>query len=218
MRGSALAVSRGRLRTGDQAATSKGRNCRRFLNGAGGRTTAKCPSGIGKRQPDCLRSTHKSPDVNEPLYVWVRIAIKIRNSASCAKMANERIVGRMKTPNLQSPRNRIGVALCLVALSLGARGWGQIIPADRRYNWVPNVTVGVPGGIPIRTTIFTNLSNIDNTGASDVSVAINKAILACPENQVVYLPEGVYRSIRPSVRYTANTGLACAVPGPGRQH
>ena len=35
--------------------------------------------------------------------------------------------------------------------------------------------------------------NADNTGASDASAAINKALADCPAEEVVYLPGGKYR-------------------------
>jgi Pectate lyase superfamily protein len=61
--------------------------------------------------------------------------------------------------------------------------------------------VGVPGGIPNRTTIFADVTkapySADNTGAKDASTAINNAIAACPANQVVYLPAGNYKISNP---------------------
>ena len=44
----------------------------------------------------------------------------------------------------------------------------QIVPPDRLTAWQGNV--GVPGGIPVRTTIYRNLvtdSGADNTGVAD---------------------------------------------------
>jgi hypothetical protein len=70
---------------------------------------------------------------------------------------------------------------------------GAIIPADRRINWEP----GVPGGIPNRTTIFATVTqapyNANNNGAADAATAIQNAINACPSNQVVFIPAGVYQ-------------------------
>lgn len=63
----------------------------------------------------------------------------------------------------------------------------QIIPADRlpcTGTW--EGLVGVPGGIPYRTNIYTNLT-------SSVSLsALNAAIANCPSNQVVKLGAGTY--------------------------
>jgi hypothetical protein len=58
------------------------------------------------------------------------------------------------------------------------------IPSDRVYTWAGNC--GVPGGIPIRTTIYTTL----NPGAT--ASQINAAITACPSGQVVKLNAGTY--------------------------
>lgn len=65
---------------------------------------------------------------------------------------------------------------------------GEIITADRRATWQGNV--GVVGGIPARTTIFTNMALLDTTGATNCSAEINAALSACPSNQVVLLPAG----------------------------
>ncbi len=80
---------------------------------------------------------------------------------------------------------RIVLALPLAVLAF-------TLPPDRTYNWVPGVTVGVPGGIVNRTTIFTNLTGLDTNGLTDVTAAINAAMTACPSNQVVYIPAGTY--------------------------
>jgi hypothetical protein len=69
-----------------------------------------------------------------------------------------------------------------------------IIPGNRLTAWYGNV--GVPGGIPSRTTMFVDATkapyNADNTGTNDASSAINAAIAACPQNEYVYLPAGTY--------------------------
>ena len=70
----------------------------------------------------------------------------------------------------------------------------QIVPADRLTAWQGNV--GVPGGIPVRTTIYKNLvtdSGADNTGVADCTSILQSAMTSCPANQVVYLPAGTYR-------------------------
>lgn len=61
----------------------------------------------------------------------------------------------------------------------------EIIPSTRLISWSRN-TVGVPGGIPNRTTIFTNFS----PGAT--AKQISAALKSCPTNQVVFLREGTY--------------------------
>lgn len=86
---------------------------------------------------------------------------------------------------------RLLVILALVVVWLHPAD-AEIIPADRRITWEP----GIPGGIPIRTTVFTNIKhppfNAKGDGISDDTDAIQAAINACPSNQVVYFPAGVY--------------------------
>ncbi|MBV9643241.1 MAG: hypothetical protein JO334_06680 [Verrucomicrobia bacterium] len=60
------------------------------------------------------------------------------------------------------------------------------IPSTRTVTWQGNV--GVKGGIPNRTTIYTTLSP---SGGSDLS-AIQNALQSCPANQVVMLNPGTY--------------------------
>ncbi len=77
--------------------------------------------------------------------------------------------------------------------SPGAGAGNDIIPASRRVDWSQ---AGIPGGIPIRTTICANVKNAPynatGDGLHDDAPAIQTAIDACPANQVVYLPEGRY--------------------------
>jgi hypothetical protein len=68
----------------------------------------------------------------------------------------------------------------------------QIIPSDLLYNWESNV--GVPGGIPNRTTVGAIVDSvIYGNGNVDASSAIETAIDLCPDGQVVYIPSGTYR-------------------------
>jgi hypothetical protein len=71
----------------------------------------------------------------------------------------------------------------------------DIIPADRRIDWS---NVGIPGGIPNRTTICANIKNAPynaaGDGITDDSAAIASAIAACSVGQVVYIPAGTYRA------------------------
>lgn len=62
--------------------------------------------------------------------------------------------------------------------------WAANPLTGRTFTW--NGNVGIIGGIPIRSIIFTNCS----PGAS--AAQINAAISACPSNQVVFLLTGTY--------------------------
>ena len=73
----------------------------------------------------------------------------------------------------------LGFLVAQVSSSLAA-----VVPADRLGNW--QGTVGVPGGIPNRTTIYQTLS--PGATADQIASAINN----CPAGQVVYLNAGTY--------------------------
>jgi PKD repeat protein len=87
-------------------------------------------------------------------------------------------------------------ACCMVQ---AASSLGQIIPATRTVDWSPS-SVGVPGGIPHRTTIYTTLSS----GATEAQ--IQAAITACPSNQVVFLGPGTY-SIAAGLNFAWKSGV-----------
>jgi hypothetical protein len=74
---------------------------------------------------------------------------------------------------------------CALLAASAATAWGQIIPSNRTANW-SLAYVGVPGGIPHRTNIYTTLA----AGAS--AATIQTAINNCPSNQVVLLAPGSY--------------------------
>jgi hypothetical protein len=64
------------------------------------------------------------------------------------------------------------------------------LPADRITTWAP----GIPGGVPARTTICATISAATyGNGSTDAAGAIQAAVNACPDDQVVYLPAGTYR-------------------------
>jgi Pectate lyase superfamily protein len=80
----------------------------------------------------------------------------------------------------------------VLLLCVSARA--QLIPTNRIYNWHPGVNCGVPGGIPNRTVMFTNIvtAGADSNGVSDASGIINAAIAACPTDEYVYMPAGTF--------------------------
>lgn len=81
--------------------------------------------------------------------------------------------------------------------------------------------MGVPGGIPNRTTIFVNVATTTlskykcfGDGATDNLTAIQNAINDCPSGQVVYVPAGTYRvSGQIRIYYTGNWTLRGEGPG-----
>jgi hypothetical protein len=86
-----------------------------------------------------------------------------------------------------------------------------VIPDNRRINW--GSSVGVPGGIPNRTTICSTINAATyGNGTTDAAPAINAAISACPANQVVYLPAGTYL-LNSVITLTSNITLRGAGPG-----
>jgi len=84
------------------------------------------------------------------------------------------------------------VGLGLLWLVLAPPAGAEIIPSSRRINWEP----GIPGGIPVRNTIFANVKDAaygaKGDGVTDDTAAIRAAVSACPAGQVVYIPAGRY--------------------------
>lgn len=62
----------------------------------------------------------------------------------------------------------------------------DVISSDRLINWTQ---AGIPGGIPVRTTIYKTLS-LSSSG--DNTSTIQSALNSCPSGQVVMLPAGTY--------------------------
>jgi hypothetical protein len=91
----------------------------------------------------------------------------------------------------------VRATFAVLAAWAGAAAAADIIPADRTTDWTPGVMVGVPGGIPTDRTRLIDVTKApygaDNTGATDASPAIKKAIADAKDNDVVYLPAGTYR-------------------------
>ncbi|MCC7020970.1 MAG: right-handed parallel beta-helix repeat-containing protein [Ardenticatenales bacterium] len=85
------------------------------------------------------------------------------------------------------------VAVSLVALharATTAETTTVTLPPTRRIDWS---LAGIPGGIPVRTTVCTTLDAARfGDGRTDATAAIQGALDACPAGQVVILPAGTY--------------------------
>lgn len=92
----------------------------------------------------------------------------------------------------------------------------EIIPPGRTAPWQGNV--GVPGGIPSRTTIYKNIVTdlgADPTGKVDASPIINRAIGSCPVGQVVYIPAGTFLIATP-ISTTSKSNFTLRGAGQGQ--
>jgi hypothetical protein len=108
--------------------------------------------------------------------------------------------------------------LGLAAVALAASVRAELIPADRKIDWTPGVSVGVIGGIPTDRSNLVDVTkapyNADNTGNTDASSAIQAAINAAKSGDVIYLPAGTYSCSSPiSTSYKSNITLRGAGEG-----
>jgi Pectate lyase superfamily protein len=96
------------------------------------------------------------------------------------------------------------------AVGATANPSGELLPAERRTVWNP----GIQGGVPSRATICAtvNASSLGN-GTADATPAIQAAIDACPQGQVVFLSAGTF-AIASSVRI--NKGIVLRGAGPAQ--
>jgi hypothetical protein len=86
---------------------------------------------------------------------------------------------------------RLGFACSAFAVAAVA----QVLQTNDAIRWVPGVTVGVRGGVPVRTNLIDVTLppfNANKTGTADATPAIQAAINAAPPDSVVYLPNGTY--------------------------
>ena len=112
-----------------------------------------------------------------------------------------------------------GLYIWAMAFTFALSARGEIIPSSRRLNWAP----GIPGGIPHRTNIFSNVrtgipgsTNVAlGDGRHDDFAAINDAVNLCPSGMVVYLPAGRYR-ITQSLYFPYKDHFTLRGDGPGQ--
>lgn len=90
----------------------------------------------------------------------------------------------MKNRLVKCSLRELGVLALVLGGFITETAWSEIIPSDRRITWQGNV--GIPGGVPNRTTIYQTLA------AGATMSAIQTALNNCPSNQVVVLPAGTY--------------------------
>jgi hypothetical protein len=101
------------------------------------------------------------------------------------------------------------ILITLLTLSAFQGLWAApyVLPPENQGNWTPGVHVGVDGGIEqylaggVNDRAVTGNVidvtqapyNADNTGVSDVKAAVQNALSAAVEGDVVYFPDGTYR-------------------------
>ena len=100
------------------------------------------------------------------------------------------------------------IVMAFVLVLFCERTSAQIIPVNRTIVWSSD-TVGVPGGIPNRTNIYTTL----NPGAT--AAQINTAIANCPNGQVVYLSAGTY-TLSAAIHFNSKSGVTLRGAGMGQ--
>ncbi|MGH9327936.1 MAG: hypothetical protein ACRD2B_14800 [Terriglobia bacterium] len=93
--------------------------------------------------------------------------------------------------------------LCIPTYSV-AQAWSGIIDPSRAINWS---NVGIPGGIPARTTICATLTSSAGT------VQINAALATCPANEVVFLSAGTY-TITAGINFSGHSNVTLRGAGP----
>ena len=103
---------------------------------------------------------------------------------------------------------RADLLLCCVLLLSGATATNAqtVIDASRRIDWTQ---VGIPGGIPSRTTVCATL----NPGAS--AAQINSAIASCPSGQVIFLNQGTY-NLSSGLDFHNKNGVTLRGAGPDK--
>ena len=69
----------------------------------------------------------------------------------------------------------------------------QVLPADRRVEWIVGVSGGIPAHRPVWKRVTDAPYDADPTGARDSSAAFNRALADMPEHHTLFVPPGTYR-------------------------
>jgi hypothetical protein len=95
-----------------------------------------------------------------------------------------------------------GLSLCQAACNGGdptgrddvTQAPTELLPTERQTVWNP----GIPGGIPVRTTVCTTVeASTYGNGSSDATATIQAALDGCPAGQVVALSAGEFQITAP---------------------
>lgn len=106
----------------------------------------------------------------------------------------------------------VGAVLIVVGLGLALNPpsvTAEIIPADRRIDWAPGVSGGIPS-YPVAVNVKDAPYRAAGNGRTDDTAAIRSAIAACPAGSAVYLPAGTYR-----ISDTLSIGTSIVLRGAG---
>lgn len=110
----------------------------------------------------------------------VRCATSTRGASRCSPTLRRRVPRR---PRSKSIRALLALLLALLPAWAGAQSWSGILAPERARDWT---LVGIPGGIPNRTTVCATVTPSSGTAA------IQSAIDNCPVGQVVSFAAGTY--------------------------
>lgn len=107
------------------------------------------------------------------------------------------------------------LASCLAPSAVHAATYAPAAAAA--IDWTPNTTggVGVPGGIPNRTTVYATITTTGDT--TDRSYEIKATLAACPSDQVVLLGAGTFY-VSTSVYLANNTTYNNGNPDDGIEY
>lgn len=116
----------------------------------------------------------------------------------------------MKSSNYFSSAIKTGSVAALLLLFCSGNLFCEILPAERQGQWLGNV--GIAGGIPVRTTVCKTLS----PSGGDDTAAIQEALRACPENQVVKLNAGTFKVSKTIDWQPVRNGVVLRGSGPDK--